>query len=176
MRISPNFQFKATKMIRKSTVLRILQTIRSENITRTRIYRMVGHNTRACEVSKLLVEPFPNGLLGLAVEVRVRTVTGSALKWFATPAAMTFNHETDLAPQTPSRYEPSEGREDRLRRARRERNRLKFQKKLERGRIAEPGEYTAYVPNAWDMSDREFSSLPVAQRIAVIRTRAGLNR
>jgi hypothetical protein len=159
-------------MIRKSTVLKILDTIRSETISRTQIYRLAGHNTRALEVSKLLVEPFPRGLLGLAVEVRV----GGASKWYATPAAMVFNHETDPAPQSPTGYEPPEGREDRLRRARRERNRLKYQKKLERGRIAEPGEYRAYVPNAWDLSDREVNSLPVAQRIAVIRTRAGLNR
>jgi hypothetical protein len=159
-------------MIRKSTVIKILQAIISDgSIRRSQVYRIAGHNTQAAQVSRLLVEPFPRGLLGLAVEVKV----GGALKWFATPMGLSFNPDRDTPPVRPTQFEPLDGRLYRLKRARHERNserRIKASKRA-REKGINPECYNEYFEA--DLTMNEVSRLPTIQRIQWLRSRVGLN-
>jgi hypothetical protein len=160
-------------MIRKTSLLKILQALRESDLRRSDIYRLLGgHRNTTLELDRILTNQYPDGLAGLVVQVK----TSSALRWYCSPLGMTWS-ELDPAPTKPSSYEPEEGCRYRLKQARRERNSERRKKASKRARKEgiNPEEYKLPFEDAEAINWRDAARLPTVQRIAWLRTRAGLN-
>jgi hypothetical protein len=160
-------------MIRKSSLLKILQALRESDLRRSDIYRLLGgHRNTTLELDRILTSQYPHGLAGLIVQVK----TSSALRWYCSPLGMTWS-EFDPAPTKASTYEPDEARQYRLRQARRERNSDRRKKASTRARKEgiNPAEYKQTFEGAEAINWRDAARLSTVQRIQWLRSRAGLN-
>jgi hypothetical protein len=163
----------------KRTLLRIIETARTNGfVTRGEVYAIGDTSKSKAVVDRVLFEEWPKGLARLLVEFSV----GQTKRFYLTDLGEAFDPENPPEPGVKARWtEPPEARENRLIRARQERNREKWLRARERNKPigADSSEYKVAVSDAaetYEELNGDLRSLPVAERIALLRSRVGVNQ